>query len=109
MLPTLFAVIESPGLRSNSRHMAETFSPHGLRLKKVNETNTAEVCILFIFYYSVEEYVSINDEYKSLLDKLLTWVWVGFRSRVLPGQECLASPPPCSSASETRATGPLQH
>ena len=25
----------------------------------------------------------------------LTWVtWVGFRARVLPGQECLASPPP---------------
>ena len=39
---------------------------------------------------------------------LLTWVtWVGFRARVLPGQECLASPPPCSSASETRATGHL--
>ncbi len=27
---------------------------------------------------------------------------------MLPGQECLASPPPCSSVSETRATGPLQ-
>ena len=29
---------------------------------------------------------------------LLTWVtWVGFRAKVLPGQECFASPPPSSN------------
>ncbi|XP_063673853.1 uncharacterized protein LOC134811070 [Bolinopsis microptera] len=69
MLPTLLAVIESPGIRSNGRHMAERFPPHCLGHKKVNEMNTAEVCILFIFYYSKEEFVPFSDNYKSLLDK----------------------------------------
>ena len=40
---------------------------------------------------------------------LLTWVtWAGVRARVLPGQECLLHRQ-SSSASETCATGPLQH
>ena len=69
MLPTMLAAIKSPGLQINGRYLSKHFPCHHLGHKKVDDMNTAEVCIFFVLGYSQGDSFSFSDEYISLLNK----------------------------------------